>query len=372
MNSTRFVQYPDDHGNSNYTTIHPPKTATDKHWKELPYFFFDVNAGRLRWKNRFEPHLWQKNIRDLYAMATEVDWAIGEIVNELKAQGVYENTMLVFTTDNGDLHGEHGLAEKWYPFEESIKVPLVIQDPRMGTLGASTSSSGSNNHRGTVRTEWTLNVDLAPTLLGAAGLTPSDFMQGRDIAELYLGGGEDGGNGEGKEQLQLQQHQQQQQQRRNLKGGKYNATNTLTSTTTTSTSTTNFEPWRTDWFYEWNMGSPGNASGHLQENFIDAAFALVTDEWKYVYWPQKAYEQLYHRSLDPYDEYDILQNFYLHQEKMKHREYVPEEEVARMNTFTDTNTTPVGDSVRSTLEIYNTLKARFHELKEHVQSGNRI
>jgi len=121
------------------------------------------------------------------------------------------------------------------------------------------------------------------------------------------------------------------------------------------------------------MGNPVNASGHEQEYFIDAAFALITTEWKYIYWPQKVYEQLYHRSLDPYDEYDILQNYYIHQEKMQHHEFIPEQEVARMNSFhRETNVTPVGDSVQSTMEIYNTLKARFYELKKHVQNGHRI
>ena len=51
---------------------------------------------------------------------------------------------------SGNLHGEHGLAEKWYPFEESIRVPLVIQDPRM-----------PKHRRGTISDAWTLNVDLA-------------------------------------------------------------------------------------------------------------------------------------------------------------------------------------------------------------------
>jgi arylsulfatase A-like enzyme len=152
-----------------------PKTNTEKHFKELPPFFTNNNEGRRRWRKRFEPDYYQDNIRDLYRMATEVDAAIGEIIKELKNQGVYDNTLLLFTTDNGNLNGEHGLAEKWYPFEESIRVPLVISDPRM-----------AKEKHGTFNDEFTLNVDLAPTLLGAAGIAPSSFMQGRDIANLYL------------------------------------------------------------------------------------------------------------------------------------------------------------------------------------------
>src|SRR6056300_1645989 len=74
-----------------------------------------------------------------------------------------------------NLHREHGLAEKWYPFEESIRVPLIVQDPRM-----------PKNKHGTVSDKFTLNVDLAPTLMGAANIEPASFMQGRNIADLYL------------------------------------------------------------------------------------------------------------------------------------------------------------------------------------------
>jgi arylsulfatase len=70
---------------------------------------------------------------------------------------------------------EHGLSEKWYAFDQSIQVPLVIQDPRM-----------PEEIKGTVNHEYTLNVDLAPTILSAAKIPIPPVMQGRDIAELYL------------------------------------------------------------------------------------------------------------------------------------------------------------------------------------------
>jgi arylsulfatase len=67
------------------------------------------------------------------------------------------------------------LIWKRYPWEESIRVPLVIQDPRMPP-----------NQRGRFNDEFTLSVDLAPTLLSAANIPVPPHMQGRDIAELYL------------------------------------------------------------------------------------------------------------------------------------------------------------------------------------------
>jgi len=118
------------------------------------------------------------------------------------------------------------------------------------------------------------------------------------------------------------------------------------------------------------MGHPFNASGHREEHYIDAAFALITHEWKYIYWPQKEYEQLYHRSFDIYDEYDIVANYYLihdHPDIWQRKE-----EKERIQNTSTTTTNPWGDSIQSTHEIYTTLKARFYELKDHVQYGYRI
>jgi hypothetical protein len=99
MNGTREKYYPDN------ISIDQPKTATNEHWEDLPPFFTESNEGRNRWRRRFEPDYFQDNIKDLYSLATEVDSAIGEIIKVLKEQGVYDNTYLLFTTDNGNLHG---------------------------------------------------------------------------------------------------------------------------------------------------------------------------------------------------------------------------------------------------------------------------
>ena len=86
-----------------------------------------------------------------------------------------DKTLIIFTGDNGCFHAEHGLADKWYPHEESIRVPLIIRDPRMAA-----------GKRGTTNSDFTLNADLAPTILAATGVAAPARMQGRDIAPLYL------------------------------------------------------------------------------------------------------------------------------------------------------------------------------------------
>jgi arylsulfatase A-like enzyme len=141
--------------------------------------------------------------------------------------------------------------------------------------------------RGTTSDAWTLNIDLAPTMLEVAKVKPSRFMQGRDIAHLYL----------------------------------------------------DENPrWRKDFFYEYNRGDPVTARGHKGSGSIDASFALITDEWKYIYWPEYDYEQLFHRSVDPYDEWDML------------------------NT----------SMIQTTDDIYLKMKTRYEFLKDWVLSGKRV
>ncbi len=157
-------------------TIPVPQNATQESWERLPDFFTEKNEGRNRWRWRFDtPEKFQRMMKNYYRLATEVDATCGRILEELKSQGILENTLVIFTTDNGYYHAEHGLADKWYPHEESIRVPLIIRDPRLPA-----------SKRGTTDENMVLNVDLAPTLLSLAGISSPQTMQGQDLAPLYL------------------------------------------------------------------------------------------------------------------------------------------------------------------------------------------
>jgi arylsulfatase A-like enzyme len=157
-------------------TVPTPVNGSDEDFKKLPKFIAqEKNEGRVRWHWRFDtPDRYQDYMKNYLRLATEVDDVCGKVIEELQQQGVLERTMVIFTTDNGYFHGEHGLADKWYPYEESIRVPLVVWDPRIEI-----------SLRGASREEMTLNVDLAPTILAAAQLAPPSTMQGRDLSTIY-------------------------------------------------------------------------------------------------------------------------------------------------------------------------------------------
>ena len=89
-----------------------PKTSTDEYFKRLPPFIAnEKNEGRNRWHWRFDSaERYQEYMKNYYRLASEVDATCGRVIAELKAKGLYENTLVLFTTDNGYCHAEHGLG----------------------------------------------------------------------------------------------------------------------------------------------------------------------------------------------------------------------------------------------------------------------
>jgi arylsulfatase len=157
-------------------TIPVPRTATDTHFKRLPPFLAtEMNEGRVRWRKRFDtPERFQQYMTNYYRLATEADAVVGRLVEELRRQGVLDRTLIVFTGDNGYFHAERGLADKWFPYEEALRVPLIVCDPRMRP-----------GIRGTTSDALVLNLDVAPTLLAAAKVRVPAGVQGRDVSKFY-------------------------------------------------------------------------------------------------------------------------------------------------------------------------------------------
>ncbi|MEN8248298.1 MAG: sulfatase-like hydrolase/transferase [Bacteroidota bacterium] len=100
---------------------------------------------------------------------TGIDMLTGKVIKELEKQGIADNTIIIFTSDHGLQHGEHGLGGKMLLYEESISVPLIIYAP------------GLSN--GTID-ELCLSIDLAPTILELAGIDADPEMQGISLLPL--------------------------------------------------------------------------------------------------------------------------------------------------------------------------------------------
>jgi arylsulfatase A-like enzyme len=119
------------------------------------------------------PHSLRERRTREYQTITGMDRMIGRLRAELERLGLTENTIIVFSTDHGIHHGEHGLGGKCFLYEEDLRIPLVLYDPRL-----------SASKRGQVRDELVLVPDLAPTVLDLLDVLVPDRMQGQSLAPL--------------------------------------------------------------------------------------------------------------------------------------------------------------------------------------------
>ena len=114
--------------------------------------------------------------RKLYAaMVSQVDDGVGRIIDELKQQSRYENTMIIYMSDHGDMQGSHGLTNKCVPYEKSAGIPLIIRMPK-GLKGQRCSALVSG-------------VDVSASILDAAGVELPKGCDGISLLPLVTGEG---------------------------------------------------------------------------------------------------------------------------------------------------------------------------------------
>ncbi|WP_020607603.1 sulfatase family protein [Spirosoma spitsbergense] len=217
-------------------TIPRPELAKDKYYRQFPDWFRhnDKNESRIRWSRRFATDsLFQETTKSYNRLITGVDEVVGNLRQSLKERGLADNTIILYTSDNGFYEGEYGFADKWYGHELSIRVPLIIYDPRQPAW------------HGQATNRYTLNIDLAPTMLTLAGVPVPARMQGRTLTALM------------------------------------NNRNT---------------PWRTEFYFEHPINIPSV--------FIPQSEGVLSDDKKYVHYynvrePADSYEEVYNLKTDP-------------------------------------------------------------------------
>ncbi len=168
-------------------TIPEPPTLYDtysdgrQHLDLLTIFLEDMNKKDLKVDipqglSRDELRRWayQLYLKEYLRCIAGVDENVGRLLDYLDKNGLTENTIVIYTSDQGFFLGEHGLFDKRLMYEESIKMPFLVRYPPL-------------IEGGTTNDDIVLNIDFAPTLLDFAGIDTPDYMQGRSFAQNLQG-----------------------------------------------------------------------------------------------------------------------------------------------------------------------------------------
>lgn len=168
-----MVSIPDPHGPN--TVRAPYDTMFDKLQFACPRTMGKPSEGLPTWGKQQAGSLNNASMALYFGMVKCIDDNVGRILAALREDGILERTIVVFTSDHGDLCGEHGKHNKGVPYEASAKVPFVIAYP--GKI-----------QPGTVIHEALSCVDFLPTILGLMGVKTAGKEEGRDASALLTSG----------------------------------------------------------------------------------------------------------------------------------------------------------------------------------------
>ena len=153
--------------------VPPPALAAQTYFDALPA---PVREGfnRLRWTWRYDtPGKYQHSVKGYYRMIAGIDREIARIRAKLEEEGLADNTVIILMGDNGYFLGERQLAGKWLLYDNSVRVPLIVYDPR-----------ATEHHNSDALA---LNVDVPATILDLAGVAMPEYYQGISLLPIVKG-----------------------------------------------------------------------------------------------------------------------------------------------------------------------------------------
>ena len=139
--------------------------------------FLKNSFNRVRYFWRWDTkEKYQTNLRAYYRMISGYDNVMKRVIAALGDNGFAENTVIIYSADNGYYMGNRGFAGKWSHYEESLRVPMVIYDPRV-----------PERKKGAISDGIVLNIDITSTILDLAGVQLPDAYQGASLMPLVYG-----------------------------------------------------------------------------------------------------------------------------------------------------------------------------------------
>uniref|UniRef100_UPI0032174C49 sulfatase family protein n=1 Tax=uncultured Draconibacterium sp. TaxID=1573823 RepID=UPI0032174C49 len=160
--------------------------APEEYWRRLDRL---TNSERVTWEEAYkkeEAEFWQvkgnekefdqwkfrRYMEDYLRCIASVDESVGEVLTYLKESGLYKNTIVIYTSDQGFYLGEHGLFDKRFMYEEALRTPLLMMFPK-------------KIKEGIISDQLVQNLDIAPTLLKVADLPVPVEMQGKPLQKTW-------------------------------------------------------------------------------------------------------------------------------------------------------------------------------------------
>ncbi|MBL9122642.1 MAG: sulfatase [Planctomycetaceae bacterium] len=153
-----------------------PRTASPEHFATLPEFIRTSEGYTRAQKAHPTRAAYREFVKQYLRCIAGVDRSVGQITQALDELKLADNTVVVYASDNGFFLGEHGMSHKWLMHEESIRVPLIVKDPRLPAPFQNRTLD-----------DLVLNIDVAPTILQMAGVIAPDDLDGRSLWPLLRG-----------------------------------------------------------------------------------------------------------------------------------------------------------------------------------------
>jgi arylsulfatase A-like enzyme len=142
-------------------------------WRNTPDPYMDRNTDQERWLNHWKPGL-PEMMRSYYAMTSALDAEIGRVMQALKDTGLEDDTIVIFTSDHGEMFGAQGRVYKMTFYEESARVPFIIRWPK--NIPANSVSDACMGTQ-----------DIMPTILGLCKKPIPKAVEGMDLSQISLG-----------------------------------------------------------------------------------------------------------------------------------------------------------------------------------------
>lgn len=153
-----------------------PNLDDPKYYAATPEFLkTTINRTRYFW-GYDTPEKYRANLRALYRMLAGMDRIVGRVMTALKEKGFDENTVVIYSADNGYYMGDRGFQGKWSHYDQAIHVPLIVCDPRL-----------KPELRGRVLKETAVSLDIPATILDLAAVPVPAKYQGASLAPLLAG-----------------------------------------------------------------------------------------------------------------------------------------------------------------------------------------